>query len=78
MRVEYTNRALADLRKISADSRAFGDVVRAALEARIRKVVARIAEHPETAAPVVERPGMASCRSFAIRTRSSLEFSKAA
>ena len=58
MRVEYTNRALADLRKISADSRAFGDVITAALEARIRKVVARIAEHPETAAPVVERPGM--------------------
>jgi plasmid stabilization system protein ParE len=58
MRVEYTNRALADLRKISADSRAFGDVVTAALEARIRKVVARIAEHPEMAAPVVERPGM--------------------
>jgi len=58
MRVEYTNRALADLRKISADSRAFGDVVTAALEARIRKVVARIAEHPETAASVIERPGM--------------------
>jgi toxin ParE1/3/4 len=56
MRVEYTNRALADLRKISADSRAFGDVV--TVEARIRKVVARIAERPETAAPVVERPGM--------------------
>jgi plasmid stabilization system protein ParE len=48
MRVEYTNRVLADLRKISADSRAFGNLVTAALEARIRKVVARIAEHPET------------------------------
>jgi toxin ParE1/3/4 len=58
MKVEYTNQATADLRKISADSREFGEAVAAALEARIRKVIARIAEYPETAAPVVERPGI--------------------
>jgi len=36
MKVEYSNRAVADLRKISADSRrAFGDRVAKALEMRI-------------------------------------------
>jgi plasmid stabilization system protein ParE len=58
MKVEYTNQALADLRKISADRRGFGEVVTAALETRIQQVVARIAEYPETAAPVVERAGV--------------------
>jgi plasmid stabilization system protein ParE len=58
MKVEYANQALADLRKISADSGKFDEAVSAALEARIRRVIARIAVRPETAAPVVERPGM--------------------
>ena len=58
MRVEYTNQALIDLRKISADSRAFGETVAAAVQARIRAVVAHIAERPEAAAPIAERPGM--------------------
>jgi plasmid stabilization system protein ParE len=59
MKVEYTNRAIADLRKVSADSRAaFGDAVGTALEARIRTVISHIAQHPEAAPRVVERPGM--------------------
>jgi|ERR1043166_8385920 plasmid stabilization system protein ParE len=59
MKVEYTDRAIADLRKISADSRAaFGDRVASSLEARIQAVVSHIAEHPEAAPRVVERPGM--------------------
>ena len=59
MKVEYTNRALADLRKISADSRAvFGEAVAAALEARLRAVVRHITERPESAPRVVERPGV--------------------
>jgi plasmid stabilization system protein ParE len=38
MKVEYARRAVADLRKISADSRqAFGDRAAEALEARIRR-----------------------------------------
>ena len=42
MNVEYTNRALADIRKISADSRAvFGDTVAAALGTRIYEIVQR-------------------------------------
>src|ERR1043166_223110 len=59
MKVEYTHRAGADLRKISTDSRAvFGDMVAVALETRIRAVISHIAEHPEAAPRVVERPGM--------------------
>ena len=58
MKVEYTNQATADLRKISADSREFGEGVTAALELRIRTVVAHVAEHPKAATPIAERPGM--------------------
>jgi toxin ParE1/3/4 len=58
MKVEYTNRALTDLRKVSADSRAFGEIVAAAVEARVREVIAHVAEHPEAAAQVAGRPGM--------------------
>jgi toxin ParE1/3/4 len=58
MKVEYSNRALADLRKVSADSRAFGEAVTAALETRIQNVVAYIGEHPEAAAHVFERPNV--------------------
>jgi plasmid stabilization system protein ParE len=59
MKVEYTNRAVADLRKASADSKGlFGDAVAAALEQRIREVVDHIAGHPAAAPQVVERPGV--------------------
>jgi hypothetical protein len=40
VKVEHTKRAVADLRKISADSySAFGDQVAGALEARVRAVI---------------------------------------
>jgi len=58
MKVEYSNRATADLRKVSADSRTFGDAVAAAVERRIREIISRLADHPEAYARVVERPGM--------------------
>jgi plasmid stabilization system protein ParE len=58
MKVEYSRRATADLHKVSADSRAFGDDVVIAVERRIREIVAYLAEHPEAFAKVVERPGM--------------------
>lgn len=58
-KVEYTNRAIADLRKVSADSQAlFGDAVALALESRIRDVVAYISENPEGAPRVTERTGV--------------------
>jgi toxin ParE1/3/4 len=58
MRVEYSKRAVADLRKVSADSRSFGEDVTAAVEARIHEVIGHIADYPEAAAPVRDRPGM--------------------
>jgi len=58
MNVEYTNQALIDLRKISADSRAFGESVAVTLEARIRTIIAHIAEHPEAAATIADRPSI--------------------
>jgi plasmid stabilization system protein ParE len=58
MKVEYSRRATADLRKVSPDSRAFGDAVASAVEERFREIVAYLADHPEAFAQVVERPGM--------------------
>jgi toxin ParE1/3/4 len=58
MKVEYSNRALADLRKASAASRAFGDNVTEAFEQRIREVITFIAERPRGSAKIVERPGI--------------------
>jgi toxin ParE1/3/4 len=59
MKVEYSRRSVADLRKISADSRrAFGDRVAEALEARIRSVIDRISREPLSAPEVEQRPGL--------------------
>ena len=59
MKVEYTKRAVADLREISANSRvAFGDWVAEALAARIRAVVDRISQEPLSAPEVEQRPGL--------------------
>jgi toxin ParE1/3/4 len=59
MKVEYSRRSVADLRKISADSRrAFGDRVAEALEARIRAVIDRISREPLSAPEIEQRPGL--------------------
>jgi plasmid stabilization system protein ParE len=58
MKVEFSNRATADLRKVSADSLMFGDAVAAAVEARIRNIIAHIAERPDSAPRIAERPGV--------------------
>jgi len=58
MKVEFTKRAVSDLRKVSADSGVFGEAVSLAVEARIRDIIAHIAAHPESAARVVQRTGM--------------------
>ncbi|MGO8797680.1 MAG: type II toxin-antitoxin system RelE/ParE family toxin [Roseiarcus sp.] len=58
MKVEYSNQAIDDLRKAAEESRAFGLASAAAAEARFREIIAHLAEHPEAAAPVIERPGM--------------------
>ena len=58
MKVEFGKRATADLHKVSTDSRVFGEAVAAAVELRIRQIIAHIAAHPRAAARVIERPGM--------------------
>jgi plasmid stabilization system protein ParE len=59
MKVEYSNRVIADLRRISAESRlAFGDRVAEALEARIRAVIKRISIAPLSAPQVEGQPGV--------------------
>jgi len=58
MKAEYAKRAIADLHKASADSRAFGEMVAVAVEVRIREIIAYIREHPEGRPPVTERPGV--------------------
>ena len=58
MKVEYSRRSTADLRKISTDSRAFGEATAIAVEARLRHMIARIAKHPEGAPRVVGRDGV--------------------
>jgi plasmid stabilization system protein ParE len=59
MKVEYSNRAVADLRKISTESRlVFGDRVAEAIEARIQAVIKRISIAPLSAPQVEGRPGL--------------------
>jgi plasmid stabilization system protein ParE len=54
MRLEFSNRAVADLRQISGKGKAsFGEVVALELEARIRLAIKRIVEHA-TDAPRVD------------------------
>jgi toxin ParE1/3/4 len=56
MNVEFSNRAVADIHKISIESLAFGEVVARAVELRIHAVIARIATHPRAAEQVADRP----------------------
>jgi toxin ParE1/3/4 len=59
MKIEYSNLAVADLRKISADTRrVFGGRVAEELEARIRAVIERISMAPLSAPEVQGRPGL--------------------
>jgi plasmid stabilization system protein ParE len=59
MKVEYSKRAISDLRKISADSRrAFGDRVAEALEIRIRTLIDSISRNPRSAPEIEQRPGV--------------------
>jgi plasmid stabilization system protein ParE len=58
MKIEYSNRAIADLRKLAVDSLRFGDAVSLAVEARVHRIIAHIAEYPEAAEGTAERPGV--------------------
>ena len=58
MKVEYSERAIGDLNKIAADSRAFGEGVAEAVEVRIRDAIAQVAWDPESAHEVAQRSGV--------------------
>ena len=59
MIVEYSNRALADLRKISTDSRRqFGDGTAAKLEAYIRTLVEHIRAGRRDGLEIAQLPGV--------------------
>src|SRR4051812_40369770 len=57
--VEYSKRALSDLTRIATYYRSVaGDRVASEAEARIRHLLARISQAPESALIVQERPGL--------------------
>ena len=59
MKVEFTKRAVNDLREIAAHShQQFGQRVTAALEQRIRDITIQIGNAPDSAPRVEQRPGM--------------------
>ena len=59
MKVEFTNRAVRDLRNIATHSRHhFGERVAAALEARFREIAVQLAQAPESGPDVQQRSGM--------------------
>jgi plasmid stabilization system protein ParE len=67
MRVEYSKRAITDLRQIAAYyTRSGNPAVGARIAARIEEVVARIAVTPLSGRPVIQRPGvrLAHLRSY--------------
>jgi toxin ParE1/3/4 len=58
MKIEYSNRAVADLHKLAADSLQFGEAVSIAVEGRIRRIISQISDYPEAAERIEERPGV--------------------
>jgi toxin ParE1/3/4 len=58
MKVVFTDAAVDDLRSIAAYLAANYPSVAAAVERRLRIVIARIARWPESAQRVIERPGV--------------------
>jgi toxin ParE1/3/4 len=59
MRVEYSKRAIADLRHIAAYHARSGNPAKAArIAARLQEVIARIAVSPLSGRAVVRRPGV--------------------
>jgi plasmid stabilization system protein ParE len=77
MKVEYSNRATSDLRKIAADSRRiFGEKVAAELGLRIEEIVERIRRTPESAPRVDQRSGVRVVLLIRYPIRYCTEFSR--
>jgi plasmid stabilization system protein ParE len=59
MKVEYSKRAVADLRQIAAyHARSGNPAIAERIAARVQQVIARIATSPLSGRPVVQRPGV--------------------
>jgi toxin ParE1/3/4 len=58
MKVRYSNLALAELDAILANIQAENPDAAASFQARVRRVVERIGQFPESAQEVAERPGV--------------------
>ena len=58
MRIEYSRRALQDLRNMAADAASYGPEVAEALEARLHHLIDQIRRGPDTAPRIEERPGV--------------------
>jgi toxin ParE1/3/4 len=59
MRVEFSKRAISDLRQIAAYyARSGAPAIGERIAARIQEVIARIATSPMSGRPVVQRPGV--------------------
>ena len=58
MKVEFSRRALADLRGIADEAGVFGATARHGLEQRLREIFTLIGDQPGAAQEVVQRPGV--------------------
>jgi len=59
MRIEYSKRALSDLNDIAEYSATLADpAIGERIAVRIRQVVARIGQLPQSGRPVLQRPGV--------------------
>ena len=58
MTIEYSNRAVGDLRKLGDSSLQYGEAVAIAVEARLREILDHVATYPEAAEQISERPGV--------------------
>ena len=58
MKIEYSKRALQDLRKVAADAASYGPEVAEAVEERLRYLIDHIRREPDGAPRIEERPGL--------------------
>ncbi len=58
MRVEWSQSAVEDLRKIAVDSRAFGDITVRSVESRVLYTIFRLSRFPESAQKVAGVAGV--------------------
>ena len=58
MIIEFSNRAVDDLRKLGNSSLDYGEAVSIAVEVRLRRILVHIAAYPQAAEQISDRPGV--------------------